>query len=147
MFFINLSFPSTTPHCPPPSPPSYRDSSIHTCKQRHYRTYAHAVNTNTHTHTHQSKPMSTVAYCASRANTHFHGHYSPWKQRSAFARTCDVDVVPAQWLLKTISYFRAKSLTKIHFSTPLKKIRNEGGRKEQDGEQSWNQINSGAHLS
>lgn len=93
----------------PPSPCSLHSSCSHPLHTR----ILTAINTTTtretievacthckHTHTQrkQSKPMSTVAYCASRANTHFHGHYSPWKQASAFAHTCDVDVFPAQWL-------------------------------------------------
>lgn len=116
--------------------------SININKRDYRTTYTHTVKI----HTYQSKPMSTVVYCASRANTHFHGHYSPWKQASVFAHTwcwhCTRTVAALDNKL-----FQGQITDKNPFFYPTKKDPEWGRVKERDKEVSRNQTQSGVHLS
>lgn len=84
----------------------------------------------------QTTRHSGVLCQAGQNTTRFHGHYSPWKQCERHSRTNAMLTLSlcSDGGSKTISYFRAKSLTKIHFSTPLKKIRN---KREAGGRRGW----------
>lgn len=89
------------------------------------------------TQAHKTRRHSGVLCQAGQHTTRFHGHYSPWKQSERHSRThvmLTLELRGGGGGSKTISYFRAKSLTKIHFSTPLKKIRNE---REAGGRRGW----------
>lgn len=123
-----------------PSPPT--SININKRDYRSTHTYTHAVKT----HTYQSEPMSTVVYCASRANTHFHGHYSPWKQASMFAHTWCWHCTRTVDALDN-KLFQGQITDKNPFFYPTKKDQEWGRVKEQDKKESWNQTQSGVHLS
>lgn len=101
----------------------------------------------THTHTGQSKPMSTVVYCASRGNAHFHGHYSPWKQASALTHTWCWRCTRTVAALDNNKLFQGQIADKNPFFHSTKKDHGWRRGSEWDREKSWNQINGGMHLS
>lgn len=72
-------------------------------------------------------------YCASKANARFHGHYSPWKQTSAFAHTWRwrCSRTAAAWNNKL---FQGQIADKNPFFHPTKKDQERGKETEQDRE-------------
>lgn len=112
---------SLSPFIPPPSP-LHQNSSFYKYQQERPE---NDMQQKTYSSLNQWAQWCIVPAKPMHASTAI----TPHGNRRARSHIRDVDVVPAQRLPETISYFRAKSLTKIHFSTPLKKIRNEERRR------------------